>query len=453
MRSLTIAGFASTFALLSASQAMAGAPSGPFVDGFLETDFYGSALSVQNTNTGFGDSNLGQAEFANGSEINAFYAKVHDGMLYGFVAGNLESNFNKLVIVFDSVAGGVNQVLNDPSDPLPDLDFGVDAFNDGLRSLSGLTFDEGFEADYMMSVTHGTENIDDPGNPFPPSGWLLSTHFAELKPQSESPAAGYAGGTSAPGVEGVDVNFVDSNTADPVTTPIEQFFITPSGGRAAADNSAFGIKAQINNTNAYADDGDPFDPTPTAGGVVGNGGADAAEQVYIDLAAEVLTGIEFMIPLSTLGNPTGDIKIHAHINGSNYGYLSNQTNGVGVLQGNLGGDGAGGFLGKPDPLSGVDFSAIPGDQFDVVANGVAVLPGDANGDGTVDLIDLSTLATNFDGTDTPYTFAQGDFNGDGFVDLIDLSILATNFGQSVVVPEPAALAMLGIGALALVRRR
>ncbi|WP_428386844.1 hypothetical protein [Mucisphaera sp.] len=77
-------------------------------------------------------------------------------------------------------------------------------------------------------------------------------------------------------------------------------------------------------------------------------------------------------------------------------------------------------------------------------------PGDANLDLNVDLIDLSTLATNFGGAATAY--AQADFNADGVVDLIDLSTLATNFGFSGSVPEPASgLVLLGAGAL--LRRR
>ncbi|QDU71503.1 dockerin type I domain-containing protein [Mucisphaera calidilacus] len=83
---------------------------------------------------------------------------------------------------------------------------------------------------------------------------------------------------------------------------------------------------------------------------------------------------------------------------------------------------------------------------------VTSVPGDANGDGLVDLLDLSILASNFEGTETPYTVAEGDFNEDGFVDLLDLSILASNFDSGAAAPEPAALSLLGLGVLVAGRR-
>ncbi|MEQ9460536.1 MAG: dockerin type I domain-containing protein [Phycisphaeraceae bacterium] len=82
-----------------------------------------------------------------------------------------------------------------------------------------------------------------------------------------------------------------------------------------------------------------------------------------------------------------------------------------------------------------------------LGSATGALFGDTDLSGTVDLIDLSILATNFDSTGG---WAQGDVNTDGLIDLIDLSFLASNFGQSITIPEPAALPLL---ALLMLRRR
>lgn len=90
------------------------------------------------------------------------------------------------------------------------------------------------------------------------------------------------------------------------------------------------------------------------------------------------------------------------------------------------------------------------------------LAGDANDDGIVSLADFLILRSHFGG---PGTFDEGDFNEDGTVSLADFLILRSNFGTGggdpaavmdpwlSTVPEPASLAMLSVGGLALLRRR
>jgi hypothetical protein len=106
------------------------------------------------------------------------------------------------------------------------------------------------------------------------------------------------------------------------------------------------------------------------------------------------------------------------------------------------------------------------------------LAGDANLDGTVDFLDLSRLAQNYNVTDGTRTWAQGDYNYDGNVDFSDLAKLAQSYNTTLPggaaaipagapagfeadlarafaeVPEPSALVMLtGLAAVAVMGRR
>ena len=128
------------------------------LDGALD-EAYGKPIVVQNTQTGFGNASSGTIDFTNGSELNAAHATIVDGVLYLMLTGNLESNYNKLEVFIDAVPGGQNQLRSDNSD----VDFG------GLRRMGddpqtpkvveGLTFDEGFEADFWVGLTCGGDNF------------------------------------------------------------------------------------------------------------------------------------------------------------------------------------------------------------------------------------------------------------------------------------------------------
>lgn len=182
--------------LLASFAAVAGAVTN---DGTLDGS-YGGALAVQGTQTQFGDASISLSDYANGSELDAAYATISGGVLHLFLSGNLESNFNKIEIYFDTKAGGQNVLRGDN----PNVDF------DGLNRQSGLKFDAGFSPDYYFTASGGYDG----------SGYRMFGNFSELL-------------TSGGGIG----NYLGSNTA---TTP------GPLSGGTNPDN----IELTINNSNS-----------------------------------------------------------------------------------------------------------------------------------------------------------------------------------------------------------
>ena len=83
------------------------------------------------------------------------------------------------------------------------------------------------------------------------------------------------------------------------------------------------------------------------------------------------------------------------------------------------------------------------------------LAGDINEDGVVDAADYIILKQNY-GTAGSATPAMGDLNGDTNIDATDLGLLATAINAAAgkaVTPEPATLALLAFGGLAVIRRK
>ena len=98
---------------------------------------YGSELAVQTCGTGFGAG-------AGGSSLANAYAINNGTHLYLFIAGNLETNWNKLAIYLDTKTGGQNKLRNTGG-----ADFGF------LAKMNDLEFDSGFEADSLINIRWG----------------------------------------------------------------------------------------------------------------------------------------------------------------------------------------------------------------------------------------------------------------------------------------------------------
>lgn len=172
----------------------------PVIDGKADAE-YGAALSTQNTNTQFGNATSGDSLNAGGgSEIDQVFARVSGGRLNVLIAGNLETNFNKLEVFIDSEAGGVNTIdgsaLPGGVDPFccggfPPPNGTNDANNGALQRLTGLTFDQDFTADHYLSFTHGFENALAPNNL---TFYAASAHYAKL-------TSGTAGAARALGMQ------------------------------------------------------------------------------------------------------------------------------------------------------------------------------------------------------------------------------------------------------------
>lgn len=155
---------------------------------------YGTALSIQNTQTQFGDNNradLVDTE-AGGSEIDQVFGKVENGRLHLMFAGNLENNFNKLEIFVDvdGSSGGVNEIVGSALPTTVDghcctIGGGVNLPDPSRGALqqdgvNGLIFDDGFFADYYLTISHGGENQEEPSTSDLTKHWAVSAHYADL---------------------------------------------------------------------------------------------------------------------------------------------------------------------------------------------------------------------------------------------------------------------------------
>lgn len=409
----------------------------PVVDGTAAGDesFYGAARAIQNTNTQFGNATNGDLRYANGgSEIDQVFSAIAGNRLFVLITGNLETNFNKLEIFIDAVPGGMNQLIgsNLPASVDPFCCPGSSPSTGALQKLSGLRFDAGFEADRYVTFSNGNHQFGNPSNPV--DIYTLSAFYADLTsgPGGQKSEIGFQ--RNALGVEpglaqGEPIDQFNNGCSGPADTscnPLEHEFAEPvdtindptnsRGHRDLAND--IGFRMAVNNSN-------------TQGVVPGTGPTGGNPQ-------DVLTGIEFSIPLTELGNPTGPIKIAAFINSGPHAFVSNQFAGDGILQGNLGGN-----------IASINLANITGEQFVT-----ATLPADFDRDADVDQTDLTTWKNAYG------VNSSGDTNGDDAsngVDFLDWQRQHTgtldSLATSALVPEPSTTILLLLSMTIRLHRR
>ncbi len=247
----------------------------PQMDGSARDVLYGTAVSIQDGQTGYGNATIGRPDICNGSELDAAYGVVYNGRLYLVFAGNFETNGNRLQIFLDTRSGGQNRLVANNPDKGSLLRMGPGAEGPGLKFASD------FNADYYVSAYAFGDPV------------VVHADYAELYDA-----------THAPTPVGYYLGFGELVCGGQVVL---------GGG----DTGGPAIGVALNNSNVL--------------GVTGG--------FYDDYGGGVLTGFEFSIPLAAIGNPTGEIYITAFIGSGDAVGVSNQVLGglAGILNGNIAG--------------------------------------------------------------------------------------------------------------------
>lgn len=271
-------------ALCAAGAAVFSASAAPAqtVDGSFDMAEYGAGFQVllQTTETEFGNNTDPVPGAANGSELDNMSVADDGSNLYIGLAGNLESNFNHLILYIDVDNNPATGASTDPGGWGP---FG--------NSPAGLILPIGAELGFIF-------NCGDTGSGM----FQLFVEGAVFDAAGAVSDAQFIGGT-APAIPFV---------------PLGGLFSGYSLGSGTHTS-----EVTLDNSN-------------TGGVIGGTGFANPGD------AAAVTTGLEFSIPVSLLddanGGPIGgDIGIFAIIGNTNGTFLSNQAMpGLGTPTGNLG---------------------------------------------------------------------------------------------------------------------
>ncbi|MBX3357614.1 MAG: hypothetical protein KF745_04220 [Phycisphaeraceae bacterium] len=332
----------------------------------------GIEATINNSNVGGVDGcqpSPGQNDFANGSEIDAIYAYRDSTYLYLMVTGNVQTNNNTLNLFFDVQKGGQQQLRGSASSP-PNVDIDFNGLNNmGQRqvtqpidpgapgcdvpdpcnngcpcetlSYSGMKFDNGFSADYWISV----KNSGNPVIQYANAAFLRTNGRAEdILFNSLDYGSYFYAAKSYINPLNFPASFYDVQ-ADP--------FVDPG---ATLPNLYTDAAPRLISAN-------PYNPASVAvpGLILATMNNSNLAGVTDTLASQALatavtTGVELRIRLDELGaTPTSVIRLAGFVASQDYTFGSNQViGGLPAGTGNLG------------TTSAIDFTAIAGNQFVVI---------------------------------------------------------------------------------------
>ena len=332
------------------------------------------------------------ADWAYGSELDnaRVFIDEPNNKLYLFIAGNMQVNYNKFVLFFDSQPGGQNVLL----------DTNVDISFNNLNGMNGIAFDTGFEADYWININNGVDGGS--GNLFRyTDAATLRTNGANIDP-----------------FFGLITDYGSFDGGDIADFPTGSLF---EGPRIDIQDGALG--SLFANYGPRLSELDPFSPIPGLLNVdVNNSNVGGVTDTDASDAGSVTTGMEICIDLDELGwDGEQDILVTGWIANDAFNFISNQ-----VLGGIPGTDNIGPRDADDDGINDLDFSTIAGDQYLNLSNPTIVVEclADLTGDGSLNFFDVSAFLTAF-GTMDPIA----DFTGDGSFNFFDVSAFLTAFGM------------------------